>query len=101
VASGVPETAAARIVGVSRVTVSRWVGAARRAGRPAPEPRPGRLPAITEAEEPTLLAQLAAMPNASLAEHCARWAREQGVRVSRTTMLRALARVRPPAGGSS
>ena len=92
VASGVPETAAAKIVGVSRVTVSRWVAAHRRAGATLP-PRPGRVPAIGPAEQPSLRAQVAAMPDASLSEHCAQWAKDHGVRVSRTTMLRALTRI--------
>ena len=33
------------------------------------------------------------MPDATLAEHCARWEREQGVRVSAATMSRALRRL--------
>ena len=74
VASGVPEATAARIVGVSRLTVYRWVAAARRAGEPAPPPRRGKQPVITKAEEPALRAQFEAMPEATLAQHCARWA---------------------------
>ena len=92
VASGVPEATAARVVGVSRVTVSRWVTAARRSGEEAMARR-GRVPAITPAEEPFLRAQLAEMPHASLSEHCARWYKDQGVRLSRTTMFRALHRL--------
>jgi transposase len=93
VASGVPFAAAARITGVSRVTVWRWVTEARQTGGVAPAPRTGKHPTITPAEEPALRAQVAAMPNATLAEHCARWAAEQGVKVSRPTMGRALARL--------
>lgn len=94
VASGVPLSAAARITGVSRVTIWRWAEAARRAGGDAPVSRSGKPPVITVAEEPSLRAQAAAMPDATLAEHCARWAKEHGVRVSRPTMARALARIR-------
>jgi transposase len=97
VASGVALSDAARITGVSRVTIWRWVAAQRRAGRPAPPPRSGKHPRIGPAEEPALRAQVEAMPGATLAEHCARWAQEHGARVSRPTMLRALARLgRPP-----
>jgi len=93
VASGVPFAAAARITGVSRVTVWRWVTEARQTGGPAPPPRTGKHPTITPAEEPQLRAQAAAMPNATLAEHCARWHSEHGVKVSRPTMGRALTRL--------
>jgi transposase len=98
VASGVPISTAARIVGVSRITVWRWVDAQRRAGRPAPPRRSGKHTTIHPAEEPALRAQFDAMPGATLAQHCARWAQEHGVRVSPPTMLRALARLGLTAG---
>lgn len=93
VASGVPQVDAARIVGVSRATVWRWVTRARRAGKPAPPLRPGKHPVIGPADEPALRAQFEAMPNATLAQHCQRWLQEQGVHVSPPTMHRALRRL--------
>ena len=39
------------------------------------------------------MAQVRASLDATLAEHCARWERAQGVRVSAATMSRSLARV--------
>jgi transposase len=38
-------------------------------------------------------AQIAAHPDATLAEHCAQWANDRGVTVSATTMCRTLARL--------
>jgi transposase len=40
-----------------------------------------------------LQAQVAAAPDATLAQHCARWEAAQGVRVSVATMSRALRRL--------
>jgi transposase len=54
---------------------------------------PGRPARIGPAEQPALHAQLAAAPDATLAEHCATWGRAQGARVSEATMHRAIARL--------
>jgi transposase len=54
---------------------------------------PGRPARIGPAEQPALRAQLAAAPDATLAEHCERWAAERGVRVSEATQHRAIARL--------
>jgi transposase len=57
-------------------------------------PRPGRARLIGPAEEPALEAQVAAHPDATLAEQCQLWEGTHGVVVSVPTMGRALARLR-------
>jgi transposase len=89
--AGQPLTEVARRFGVSRATVARY---RRRAatGALTPKRHPGPRRRIAAAQEPALRAQQAALPDATLAEHCAAWARTQGVVVSEATMCRALAR---------
>jgi len=53
---------------------------------------PGRPRAIVAGAEAALRAQVAAHSDATVEEHRATWAREQGVAVSRATVSRALAR---------
>src|SRR5215218_3303698 len=85
----------ALLFGVSSRTLRRWRGQ-RDAGWVAPPPRPGRPRRIGPGAEAALRAQVAAHPDATLADHCARWAREQGAVVSVATMCRALARLGLP-----
>jgi transposase len=92
VAGGVPQSVAARTFGVGRATVRRWVDR-QRAGDLRPAPVGGSAPRIGPAQAAALAAQVAAAPDATLAEHCARWEREQGVRVSIWGLDRALARL--------
>src|SRR5688572_12922673 len=93
VAAGTPQSAVARTFGVGRATVQRYVYRQRDTGSLAPQPKPGRPATIGEARRAALAAQLAAAPDATLAEHCATWDREQGARVSPSAMHRALARL--------
>ena len=62
----------------------------------APLPRSGRPRRIDAAAEATLREQVRQDPDATLAEHCARWAATQGVTVSVATMSRALQRLGVP-----
>ncbi len=48
---------------------------------------------IGPVQQPLLLAQVTARPDATLAEHCAAWAAETGVAVSALTKCRALGRL--------
>jgi transposase len=48
---------------------------------------------IPPAQYPALLAQLTALPDATLEQHCDQWEREQGMRVSISTMSRAQRRI--------
>jgi transposase len=92
VEAGSPRAVVARTFGVGVATVERYVRR-QRAGALAPRPSPGRPARIGPAAWPALRAQLAAAPDATLAEHCERWAMERGMRVSAATMHRAIARL--------
>jgi transposase len=89
---GMAQTVAARTFGVSPATVKRYLQR-QAAGTLAPRHSPGRPRVIAAAAEPALQAQLAATPDATLAEHAAQWATDQGVTVSVTTVHRAIARL--------
>lgn len=91
--AGLPRAEAAQHFGVHERTIERWQQHQRATGDVAPAPRPGRPPRLAAAAAPTLAAQLAAAPDATLAMHCDAWAMATGVRVSVTTMWRAIRRV--------
>ena len=74
-------------------TLRRWRRQHTQSGTHRARPRPGRARLIGPADEPALYAQVAALPDATLAEHCARWQAKHGVRVSVPTMGRALRRL--------
>lgn len=82
----------AQLFGVSARTLRRW-RQQREAGQVAPKPRPGRPRRIGPGEAAALAEQARAHPDATLAEHCGRWAAAHGARVSVATMCRALARL--------
>jgi transposase len=90
VRQGQSQPAAAQTFGVGSATVKRYVAQYRRTGSLAPRPAARRLPRIGPAEYPALRAQLTAAPAATLAEHCATWEQDHGVRVSVPTMYRAI-----------
>lgn len=92
VATGMTKSEAARVFGVDRSTITRYAHLQAR-GDLAPKPIPGSTPRIGLAREPALRAQVAATPDATLAEHCRAWEHGQGARVSLATMSRALRRV--------
>ena len=89
--AGLSRAEAARLWGVGPATVEWWQRRRRETGGVAPLPRRGRPRRIGPAQETPLLAQVRATPDATLAEHGARWERAQGVRVSAATMARSLA----------
>src|SRR6187551_2569037 len=89
--AGRPVGEVAALFGVHRTTLLRW-RQRRGLGEAAPRARPGRTPAISRAQQPALLAQVAARPDATLAEHCAAWTAATGTAVSASTMCRALRR---------
>ena len=91
--AGLSQAEAARLFGVGTATIERWRRRQRETGRVAPRRRPGRPPRIAPAQAAALTAQVRAHPDGTLAEHCARWQREQGVSLSTATMSRALARL--------
>ena len=87
---------AARLFGVGRATIKRWRRQGRLTGSVAPQPKPGRRPKITPFDYPALAAQVAAAPDATLAEHCAQWDASHGVHVSEAAMCRLLQRLQLP-----
>ncbi len=91
--AGLGQAEAARLFGVGQTTLKRWKRQRRDTGTLAPRPRPGRRPRIGPERWPALEARLRAAPDATLAEHCAAWEHEQGVRVSVATMSRAVRRL--------
>jgi transposase len=96
VASGLSVVEVARITGVSVSTIGRYkrkaaVGASLDPGRSPGGPRK-----IGPDDEPELRAQVAASPDATLAEHCAQWEASGHDAVSVTTMSRSLARLGLP-----
>ncbi len=91
--AGRPQGAVAQRFGVSLATVGNYLRLRRERGGLAPRPRVGGQPEIAPDRYPLLLAQLEAAPDATLAQHCATWAAEQGQVVSVSTMWRATQRV--------
>jgi transposase len=94
--AGLSRAEATRTFGVTDRTIRRWQQRRRETGGVAPTPRVGRRRRIGPAAEARLRAQVAAHPDATLAEHCADWASAQGATVSLATMSRALARLGLP-----
>ncbi len=90
--AGLPQAEAARLFGVGISTIKRWRRRRRQTGTVQASSRPGRTRRITREAEATLVAQVRATPDATLAEHCATWAAATGVVVSPSTMSRALRR---------
>jgi transposase len=92
VAAGTPLSVVARTFSVGRATVVRYVEREER-GALAPRRSPGRPPTLGPDQADALRSQVAARPDATLAEHVEAWAQTQGVRVSVATMQRAIARL--------
>lgn len=95
VTSGLSTAEIQRATGVSPNSISRWkrkqaAGASLEPGR-APGPRHK----VRRDDEPALQEQVAAHPDAMLAEHCAMWGQTHGP-LSVPTMSRTLARLGLP-----
>lgn len=74
-------------------TIRRWLRQRARTGSGWARPRPGPTRLLGADQEAALAAQLAAHPDATLAEHCQRWRTAHGVRLSLSTMRRAILRL--------
>jgi transposase len=83
----------AELYRVDASTIRRWRRQRTATGTHRARPRPGRTRLIGPGDEPALLAQVAAHPDATLAAHCALWQGTTGVVVSVPTMGRALQRL--------
>jgi transposase len=91
--AGLSQAEASRLFGVGTSTITRWRQQRRDTGSLTPKPRPGRPPAIGPDQAAPLLAQVAAHPDATLAEHCRRWTEAHGVVLSVAGMSRAIRRL--------
>ena len=75
---------------VSRATIKRYLKQRRETGNVLPRPIPGRPNIKGRALQAELGRQLEAHPAATLADHCRIWETEHGMRVSSSTMSRAI-----------
>jgi putative transposase len=92
---GLSTSEAARRFGVSVSSVKRFRAQYQQTGDLAPRPHPGR-PARIRRDDARLRQQVAAHPDATLAEHCAHWQEDTGCPVSLSTMSRMLVRAGCP-----
>ena len=92
---GVPRKETVGIYGVSLATLKRWLKRREETGSSAPSRRPGmrRLVGADAEERRALWCQLEENPEATLEDHRQAWERERGVRVSISTMSRAIRRL--------
>ena len=92
---GIPRREVVGTFGVSMPTLERYLRRRRRTGDLAPRPSPGRTPSIcaTSEERRALWRQLEENDEATLERHCELWEEERKVRVSVSTMSRAVRRL--------
>ncbi len=95
-ASGLSAAEIARRTGVCLSSLRRWKQKQAAGVSPTLGVSPGGPRKIPAADEPALRAQVAAQPDATLAEHCAHWVAAGQVAVSLSTMSRALDRLGLP-----
>ena len=94
VEGGMPKAEAARTFQVALSTVKLYVARKERTGSLRARTSPGRPRSITPDQHPALDTQLRAHPDQTVAEHAARWAREQRMRVGVDAMRRAIRRLK-------
>src|SRR5712691_2999974 len=75
---------------VSRATIKRYVKQRRETGTVLPRPIPGRPPKKGAALQAGVQELLEAYPNARLEDYCQRWESLHGVKVSTSSMSRAI-----------
>jgi transposase len=92
---GIPRKEVVRTFGVSMPTLERYLRRRKRSGDLAPRPSPGRTPSVcaTAEERRALWEQLEGNREATLERHCELWEKERKVRVSVSTMSRAVRRL--------
>lgn len=93
VQGGMAPREVARVFAVSERTIRRYRMQQRQTQDLTPKPSPGRRPRIGADHAARLRAQVAAQPDATLAQHCAVWEQEHGIVVSIATMSRVLCRL--------
>jgi transposase len=87
---GKTQAQAACLFKVSETTVKRYVRQRREKGHVLPKSIPGRPPSKRAPLEAKLQPQLERRPDATLREHCEAWEVQSGVKVSISTMSRAI-----------
>ena len=87
---GKPRDEVANLFHVSSSTIKRYLRQRREQGHIRPKMIPGRPPTKRAQLHTALLAQLEAHPDAILQEHCEMWEEQQGIKVSISTMSRAI-----------
>ena len=95
VEGGMPKARVARTFSVSLSSVKRYVGKAHRGESLAPKKVPGAAPKLGERARKLLEENLRERPFATLRERCEYVEALTGLRVSRSTMCRAIARIGP------
>jgi transposase len=78
---------------VSLGSIKRWLRMRQTSGTLVPRPRKGKTASIPAAQLPTLRFQLEQFPDASLAEHAARWNADHTTTLSSWTLGRAIRRL--------
>jgi len=73
--------------------LTRWRQWRRERGTVATKPRSGRPPKIAPGQYAALQAQIAADPDATLDEHCARWEQTHGTSISSPALSQVLRRL--------
>ena len=87
---GKTQAQAACLLKVSETTVKRYIRQRRERGHVRPKPIPGRPPTKRAPLEAQLQPQLEKQPDATLQEHCDTWEAKAGIKVSISTMSRAI-----------
>ena len=82
-----------KLFGVSRAMIKRYLKQRRETGTVAPKAIPGRPPKKLGPLQAELVAQLQAHDDLRLEDQCRHWEQSHGVRVSTSTMSRAIQRV--------
>jgi len=92
---GTPRKEVVRTLGVSEPTIRHYLRLRKETGSVAPKPPPKRAFSIGQSvqQRRALWEQLAEHDDATLKEHCRLWERKQGVKVSISTMSRAIRRL--------
>src|SRR5215212_2183607 len=91
--AGLSAAEIARSIGISRRSLTRWRQWRRERGTVATQPRSGRPPKIDPGQYAALRAQIAAHPDATLPEHCARWEQTHGMSISSRALSQTLRRL--------
>ena len=90
---GMSRAEAADAFEIAPSTLKRWVHQHATTGSLDPAPIPGRPSVVGAALDAGLTAYLGAHPDATIAEHCARWEETTGQVVSPSSMRRAITRL--------